>query len=48
MTHRTVARDSAIVAQGFSGSARVAVDGPGLRFAVTDGHRITVITLGPR
>ena len=41
--------DSSIVwAKAFSGPARVAVDEPGKRFAVTDGEKITVIQLGDR
>ena len=39
--------DSSIVwDRSFSGPARVAVDQPGQRFAVTDGERITIIHLG--
>jgi hypothetical protein len=39
--------DSSIVCdKAFSGPARVAIDEPGHRFAVTDGERITVIRLG--
>ena len=39
--------DSSIVwDKAFSGTARVAIDEPGQRFAVTDGEKITVIQLG--
>ncbi len=39
--------DSSIVwDEAFSGSARIAIDEPGQRFAVTDGKKITVIQLG--
>lgn len=42
---RTGEADSSIVyREAFSGPARIAVDEPGQRFAVTDGHKITIIT----
>ena len=41
----TGAADSAIVwDKTFSGPARIAVDEPGRRFAVTDGERVVVVS----
>jgi hypothetical protein len=37
---------SIVRANAFSGPARIAVDERNLRFAVTDGQRVTVISLG--
>lgn len=40
------AASSIVWSKGFSGPARVALDHPGRRFAVTDGERIVVVHLG--